>query len=169
MGDTARASVVAKCIGIIITTAGICSPAAISGMRLAKDINGALPDPMTIAQAAMTTAMMIITPIPPRPECSAPFITASTVPIVVNPFAKISPATTRVTTLANCVPMPSKKACTSSIVSRRLCLCRNSTNIVSVMLINITTTRFNSAFISPICARASEPSIRISGITGKMA
>lgn len=37
-----------------------------------------------------------------------PLITASTVPIVVKPFANISPATTSVTTLANCVPMPSK-------------------------------------------------------------
>ena len=44
IGETARASVVAKCIGIIITTAGTCSPAAIFGIRLANDINGALPE-----------------------------------------------------------------------------------------------------------------------------
>ena len=169
IGETARASVVAKCIGIIITTAGTCSPAAIFGIRLANDINGALPEPITMAQMAMTSAIIIITPIPPRPECSAPLITASTVPIVVKPFANISPATTSVTTLANCVPMPSKNACTSSIVSRKLCLRKNSTNIVTVKLSNITTTRCSSDCISPTWARNSEPSIRINGITGKMA
>src|SRR5699024_11614945 len=56
IGETARASVVAKCIGIIITTAGTCSPAAIFGIRLANDINGALPEPITMARSEEHTS-----------------------------------------------------------------------------------------------------------------
>ena len=64
---------------------------------------------MTIVQATITPLITKIIGILPKPSDSALWIIVSIAPREVRPFAKVSPATIKVTTVANCLPIPSKK------------------------------------------------------------
>lgn len=68
MGDTLRAILEANCIGKSIATGAIAIFPATTGARAAKAKNGALPDPMMIADTDMIAVITTVMAPPPRPK-----------------------------------------------------------------------------------------------------
>ena len=166
IGDMARAALAAKCIGSSMITGGTDILAATAGVRAAKAKNGALPEPMMIAQTAMMPVITRIMPIAPKPEACAELMMLSMAPMVTRPLAKVSPATISVTTLAICIPNPSKKAWMSPMTFLPSKVRAKSTTIATARPTII-------ALMMSILIEAIHSSLKIrisaSGMTGRMA
>ena len=120
MGEQVRAIDAAKCIGSRNSTGAMPLALATAGVRAAKAKNGALPEPITIEDTAMIATMTTIIIMGEKPAPWLPLIRVLMTPMLIKPWANTWPATIRVTTLAICMPMPSKKACTPSKTVFRL-------------------------------------------------
>ena len=104
-GETVRPKALIRSRGIIMEIPATPRVVAKSGISAAKEKNGALPEPIRMAETKMMAQAARVSAIAPSPAFCAPLTMVSMAPTVTRPRANISPATIRATTTVNCLPI----------------------------------------------------------------
>lgn len=131
IGDAARPMLEASCIGNIMFTPSNPTLVAMEGTSGPNEKNDALPLPINMEAAKMSSVINMAMAAPENPMCCESITSESIKPRLINPLEKTSAATINVITLAKTFPMPSQNVLMEANTFLRF-FCRISSKMIAI-------------------------------------